>query len=194
MVYIIDTIPQGWQLTIAMFECHLQTLASWRCKRIVRNPLYQLMRHLVAFPEIHEGFLHVKRIFTTSVLKGIKDFFLTLSRPLPVCGYICPSDRSFNLLEIILNINIKDNLIYLKSLKDRLPLNYSLLMAFSLESCFPVEFKSIIFKLIEKVQEPFRNSPVMDNNHQFNEVPVFFSPEFATGTHKKVLQNGQLEA
>ena len=110
--------------------------ANWCCKKVIGNPPYQLMRHLAAFPEIHEAFLHVKRILTTSVPKGIKDFFFTLTRPSPVCVYIYPSDESFNLLETIFNINIKDDPIYLKSLKDRLPLICDLLMAFSLESVF----------------------------------------------------------
>ena len=148
------------------------SLANWCCKKVIGNPLYQLTRDLAAFPEIHEAFLYVKRIFTTSVPKGIKDFFLTMSRPSPVCAYIYPSDESFNLLETIFNINIKDDPIHLKSLKDRLPLIYDLLMAFSLESCLPVEFKPLIFKLIEKAQEPFRNGPIMDNCHQLNEMPM----------------------
>ena len=152
------------------------SLANWCCKKVIGNPLYQLTRDLAAFPEIHEAFLYVKRIFTTSVPKGIKDFFLTMSRPSPVCAYIYPSDESFNLLETIFNINIKDDPIYLKSLKDRLPLIYDLLMAFSLESCLPVEFKPLIFKLIEKAQEPFRNGPIMDNCHQLNEMPMSFFP------------------
>ena len=96
-------------------------------------------------------------------------------RASPVCAYIYPSDESFNLLETTFNINIKDDHIYLKSLKDRLPLLYDLLMAFSLESCLPVEFKPLIFKLIEKAEEPFRNGPIMDNCHQLNEMPMFFS-------------------
>ena len=141
------------------------SLANWCCKKNIGNPLYQLRRDLAASPEIYEAFLYVKQIFTASVPKGIKYFFLTFSRPSPVC-YIYPSDESFNLLETIFNINIKDDPIYLKSLKDRLPLIYELLMAFSLESCLTVEFKSLIFKLIEKAQEPFRNGPVMDNYHQ----------------------------
>ena len=129
------------------------------------------MRHLLKFTKL---FYNVKQIFTASVPKGIKDFFLTFSRPSLVCSYIYPSDESFNLLETIFNINIKDDPIYLKSLKDRLPLIYELLMAFSLESCLTVEFKSLIFKLIEKAQEPFRNGPVMDNYHQLNEISMSF--------------------
>ena len=152
------------------------SLANWCCKKVIGNPLYQLTKDLAAFPEIHEAFLHVKRIFTSSVPKGIKDFVLTLSRPSPVCAYIYPSDESFNLLETIFNINIKGDPIYLKSLKDRLPLIYDLLMAFSLESCLPVEFKPLIFKLIEKAQEPFRSGPVIDNDHQLNVVPMSFFP------------------
>ena len=148
------------------------SLENLCCKKVIGNPLYHLTRDLAAFPEIHEAFLYVKRIFTTSVPKGIKYFFLTLSRPSPVCVHIYPSDKSFNLLETIFNINIKDDPIYLKSLKDRLPLIYDTLMAFSLESCLPVEFKPLIFKLIEKAQEPFRNGPEMDNYHQLNEMPL----------------------
>ena len=162
--------------------------ANWCCKKVIGNPLCQLTRDLAAFPEIHEGFLHVKVIFTTSVRKGIKDFFLTLSRPSTVCAYIYTSDESFKLLETLFNINIKDVPIYLKSLKDRFPLIYDLLMAFSLESCFPAEFKPLIFKLIEKAQESFRNGPVMDNDHQLNEVPMSFFPSFplrrATGCYE----------
>ena len=137
--------------------------ANWCCKKVIGNPLCQLTRDLAAFPEIHEGFLHVKVIFTTS-------------------------DESFKLLETLFNINIKDVPIYLKSLKDRFPLIYDLLMAFSLESCFPAEFKPLIFKLIEKAQESFRNGPVMDNDHQLNEVPMSFFPSFplrrATGCYE----------
>ena len=150
------------------------SLANRYCKKVIGDPLYQLTRDLAAFPEIHEAFLHVKQIFTTSVPKGIKDFFLTLSRSSPICAYIYPSDESFNLLETIFDINIKDDPIYLKSLKDRLPLIYDLLMAFLLESCLPVEFNPLIFKLIEKAQELFRNGPVMDNDHQLHEVPMSF--------------------
>ena len=150
------------------------SLANWWCKKIIDNPLHQLRRELAASPEIYQAFLYVKQIFTASVPKGIKDFFLTFSRPSLVCSYIYPSDESFNLLETIFNINIKDDPIYLKSLKDRLPLIYDLLIPFSLESCLTVEFKSLIFKLIEKAQEPFRNGPVMDNYHQLNEIPMSF--------------------
>ena len=49
-------------------------------------------------------------------------------------------------------------------------------MAFSLESCLLIEFKPLIFKLIEKAQGPFRNGPVMDNYHQLNEVQMSFFP------------------
>ena len=132
------------------------SFANWCCKKVIRNYLHQLTTDLAAFPENHETFLHVKRVFTTSVPKGIKDFFLTFSRPLPVCTYVYPSDESFNLLETIFNISIKDDPIYVKSLKDRLSLIYDLLMAFSLESCLPVEFKLLTFKVIEKAQEPLR--------------------------------------
>ena len=83
------------------------SLANWCCKKIIDNHLYQLTRDLAAFPEIHEAFSYVKRIFTTSVPKGIKDFFLTLSWPSSVSAYIYPSNESFNLLETIFNINIK---------------------------------------------------------------------------------------
>ena len=47
-------------------------------------------------------------------------------------------------------------------------------MAFLLESRHPIEFKPLIFKLIEKAQDPFRNGPVIDNYHQLNEVPMSF--------------------
>ena len=103
-------------------------------------------------------------------------YFLILSRLSAVCAYIYPSDESFNLLETIFNINIKDGLIYLKLLKDRLPLVYDLLMAFLLESRHPIEFKPLIFKLVEKAQDPFRNGPVIDNYHQLNRVPMSFFP------------------
>ena len=49
-------------------------------------------------------------------------------------------------------------------------------MAFLLESCHPIEFKPLIFKLIEKAQDLFRNGPVIDNYHQLNEVPMSFFP------------------
>ena len=155
------------------------SFANWCCKKVIRNPLHQLTRDLAAFPEIHETFLHVKRVFTTSVPKGIKDFFVTFSRPLPICTYIYPSDESFNLLETIFNISIKDDPIYVKSLKDRFPLIYDLLIRLSLESCLPVEFKRLIFKLIEKAQTPFRMR-----------CQCLFS-EFATGTHQRLLRNWQ---
>ena len=75
-------------------------LASWCCKtNIIKccyNPLYQLERDFAVFPEILKTFLYVKRVLATSVVKGIKYFFLTLSQPLPICAYIYLTDESFN--------------------------------------------------------------------------------------------------
>ena len=71
---------------------------------------------------------------------------------------------------------------------------YDLLMAFSLGSCLPVECKPSIFKLIDKAQEPFKNGPVMDKYHQLNEMPMTFFHDFATGTHMRLLINGQQKA
>ena len=43
------------------------SLKNWCCKKVIGNSLYQLTGDLAAFPEIHQAFLYVKRIFTTSV-------------------------------------------------------------------------------------------------------------------------------
>ena len=171
MFYVIDTIPQSSQQKCSNVTCKFVLQC---CNKVIGNPLYQLTRDVVAFPEIPQAFLHVRGIFTTIVPKGMKNFSHTLPRPSPACAYIYPSNESFNLLGNTFNTNIKDDSIYLKSLKDRLSLIYDLLMTFSLESCLLIEFKPVIFKLIEKAQEPFRNDPVMDNYHQLNEVQMSF--------------------
>ena len=121
------------------------------------------MQNLASFPEINEAVEYIDTFFDV-LRKRIADFFRCLARPSTMSSQVLSSEDAYSLIDYIFNPSIKEDVIFIKELGEKVPVILRLLPAFQIETSMPYAFKQLLGKLIFFSRKPFQNDGKASNS------------------------------
>ena len=130
-------------------------LLSWCKGNREKAKRFQLVSALSSYAEIYESFMWTEQTYKTSIPNGISNFFKCLAKASPVCSYLPPTEECFSLVELLFKSGIKLNSSSMRSIYNKTPIFYNLLMAMGELTSLPLQWKPLIYKLIELSRKPF---------------------------------------
>ena len=86
---------------------------------------------------------------TANFPRSLVNIFQLISSPSPVCSYIPPTKEVKQLMERIMEQNIKSNSLVMRSLQMELPFFHSLLADLEIEWCLPDVRKGLLHRPFE---------------------------------------------
>ena len=98
---------------------------------------------------------------TANFPRSLVNIFQLISSPSPVCSYIPPTKEVKQLMERIMEQNIKSNSLVMRSLQMELPFFHSLLADLEIESCLPDVWKGLLLHLDSCAHRPFETANVV---------------------------------
>ena len=147
-------------------------LGNWCKGKINTASLYALQAAVSEYKEIHEAFIWTNKKYPSKQPRGIKDFFLCLSKPSPVCSYLYPSEECFSLLEKLFIVGVKSQVSTMRDLHNKLPIFFDLLTSMEDQSSLPFDWKPVAYKLMQLAGQPFTGPKLIEESAQSGDEKV----------------------
>ena len=88
-------------------------------------------------------------------------FISCLSKASPVCSYVYPAEGIVDLIDELFRPGIKGNHRVLALLQEHMPIVFNIFRSFTIEDCFPDEWKGLFLYLKDLAIKPFMNAQVV---------------------------------